>query len=228
MELRLKVLEGKSAGTEIPVAVKRFFIGRAEDCQLRPGSEMVSRHHCVLLTEEDFIAVRDFGSKNGTFVNDERVAGERELKAGDRLQVGPLKFEVILKTGIGTKKLPPVQDIREAVSRTAAADAQSSKVDVDSWLNEPAAEIQRETTRLSLGETEMIRTGVTKEMPAQDAPEEAPVEAAFDASATISADAEGAEPGKKAPGKFVPAPKKGSTNSQDAAQNFLNQLRKRR
>ena len=96
MELKLKVVEGKNAGQEIAVAGKKFFIGRAEDCHLRPGSDLISRHHCVLLIEDGYVGVRDFGSKNGTYVNDERVVGERELKAGDRLLVGPLRFEVQL------------------------------------------------------------------------------------------------------------------------------------
>src|SRR4051812_34142518 len=57
MDLKLRVLEGKNAGHEIAVKGKKFFIGRAEDCQLRPGSDLISRHHCVLLVEEGYIAV---------------------------------------------------------------------------------------------------------------------------------------------------------------------------
>ena len=55
MDLKLKVLEGKNVGQEIPVHGKKFFIGRAEDCNLRPGSELISRHHCVLLVEDGYI-----------------------------------------------------------------------------------------------------------------------------------------------------------------------------
>jgi len=43
MDLKLKVLEGKNAGQEVPVTGKKFFIGRAEDCHLRPGSDLISR-----------------------------------------------------------------------------------------------------------------------------------------------------------------------------------------
>src|SRR6185295_4154930 len=104
MDLKLRVVEGKNAGQEISVPGSKFFIGRSEDCQLRPGSDLISRHHCVLLVEEGYVGVRDFGSKNGTYVNDERVVGERELKAGDRLSVGPLRFEVHLAHGLAAKK----------------------------------------------------------------------------------------------------------------------------
>ena len=74
MDLKLKVLEGKNAGKEIPVHSKKFLIGRAEDCNLRPGSELISRHHCVLLVEDGYLGVRDFGSKNGTWINGRRIS----------------------------------------------------------------------------------------------------------------------------------------------------------
>lgn len=94
MEVKLVVVGGKSAGREIPVAVPKFFIGRAPECQLRPGSNMVSRHHCVLVSGDAVLAVRDFGSTNGTLVNGQRVEGGAQLNDGDRLKVGPLELEV--------------------------------------------------------------------------------------------------------------------------------------
>jgi len=55
----------------------------------------VSRNHCVILLEKASWRFRDFGSKNGTFVNGEPVTGERELNPRppeDR----PLEFNVTL------------------------------------------------------------------------------------------------------------------------------------
>lgn len=94
MEVKLVVTNGRHAGREIPIKGPKFFIGRAEDCHLRPGSDLVSRHHCVILISENGVKVRDFGSKNGTFVNGERVSPETNLKPGDRLVVGQLDFDV--------------------------------------------------------------------------------------------------------------------------------------
>ncbi|HEY2759191.1 MAG TPA: FHA domain-containing protein, partial [Pirellulales bacterium] len=113
MELTLKLLSGRSAGQEVKVPVNKFLIGRAEDCHLRPHSDLVSRHHCVLLIEEGFCALRDFGSKNGTLVNDERVVGQRELKTGDRVKVGILEFEVALSSSVGGKRRPKVKDVKD-------------------------------------------------------------------------------------------------------------------
>ena len=94
IKVKLYVLHGKQAGKSIPVEGARFFIGRAEDCQLRPHSELISRHHCGITVEDDVVLLRDFGSKNGTFVNGSRIVDEVELHPGDRLQVGALEFEV--------------------------------------------------------------------------------------------------------------------------------------
>jgi len=47
---------------------------------------------------------RDFGSKNGTQVNGERVEGERAFEAGDKLKIGPLEFELCVKASIAARR----------------------------------------------------------------------------------------------------------------------------
>jgi predicted component of type VI protein secretion system len=141
MDVKLIVVGGKFAGTAIPVTGAKLFIGRADDCHVRPQSELVSRHHCAILVEEGFISVRDFGSRNGTFVNDQRITGERELKAGDRVKIGPLELEVQLAVSVGGKKKPKVRSIHEAAARTVQSSQGESKDDLDisSWLEEDSA-----------------------------------------------------------------------------------------
>ena len=138
MEVRLKVLVGTSAGQELKLPAPKFLIGRSEDCHLRPKSDLISRHHCVLLLDNGTLVVRDLGSRNGTFVNDERVSPERELNSGDRLKIGPLEFEVKLIETASSKKLPRVTSVKEAASRTATGTKQDD-VDVSQWLEGPAA-----------------------------------------------------------------------------------------
>ncbi|HEX4146715.1 MAG TPA: FHA domain-containing protein [Pirellulales bacterium] len=165
MDLKLKILQGTSAGQEISVAGQRFLFGRAEDCHLRSGSEMISRHHCAIVVDQSYVAIRDFGSKNGTYVNNERVVGECELKSGDQLRVGPLEFEISLRQGeLGGKKKPPVHNAKQAAERTAAG--QPDEIDVAQWLDDPAGAapsvvdsqsmVVLETQPLKLTETEQI------------------------------------------------------------------------
>jgi len=131
MDVKLHVVEGKNAGQKIPVPGPKFFVGRSEDCHLQPSSSEISRHHAVILVEDGYVAVRDFASKNGTFVNGEQVHGERELKNGDRLRFGPLEFDVELAVEVGGKKKPKVRSIEEAAARSAQSGQAGSEDDLD-------------------------------------------------------------------------------------------------
>lgn len=94
MKVSLVVAEGVHQGKMIPVTVTEFLIGRDPECQLRPASPQVSKKHCAVVVREGKVFVRDFGSTNGTFINDEQVAGDREVKTGDRFRAGPLAFDI--------------------------------------------------------------------------------------------------------------------------------------
>jgi predicted component of type VI protein secretion system len=228
MELKLKVLDGKHAGEEVPVSGNKFFIGRAEDCHLRPGSDLISRHHCVLVADEGYVGVRDLGSKNGTHVNAEPVIGERQLHNGDRLKIGPLEFEVVLSTCVGGKKKPAVTGgIKEAATRAASATATASDIDVSAWLapelgqpSQPAPHIEPYTA--ATHDTDEIDTGATKDLVLEDAPGQKQQESSK-SSVIIDPKA------KKTPGKLPFTPQRiTAKDSRDAAAQVLDMMRKRR
>jgi predicted component of type VI protein secretion system len=79
---------------EIPIRLSQFVIGRDPECHLRPASPLVSKRHCAILVREGKVFLRDFDSTNGTFLNQEPLKGEKELKDGDEVKVGPLQFQV--------------------------------------------------------------------------------------------------------------------------------------
>jgi pSer/pThr/pTyr-binding forkhead associated (FHA) protein len=108
MKLSLVVLNaGKASGQAIPVTLPQFVIGRDPQCNLRPASVLVSKRHCAVITEADKTLVRDFGSTNGTFVNDKPVKGDADLADGDILKVGPLTFRVSLEVKAPTPTPAP-------------------------------------------------------------------------------------------------------------------------
>lgn len=77
-------------GTELVVlGPERATVGRspanAVALELDPA---VSRLHSVIERFDAGWCLRDLGSSNGTFVNGERVLGERRLRGGDELRVG--------------------------------------------------------------------------------------------------------------------------------------------
>lgn len=151
MDVKLVVVHGKHAGQEIPIPGPKFFIGRAEDCNLRPHSDLVSRHHCVIMVEEGFVAVRDFNSKNGTYVNGDKIAGETELKSGDHLKVGQIEFEVQIAATAAGKKAPKVRSVQEAAARTVqSARPQGGEKDLDlgDWFDESTGGSLSDTTTM--------------------------------------------------------------------------------
>lgn len=64
-----------------------LLLGRAGEADVWLDGEGVSRRHARVVREADEVAVVDLGSKNGTWVNGERVE-RKALKGGELLQVG--------------------------------------------------------------------------------------------------------------------------------------------
>jgi len=94
MKISLVVLTaGKMMGKEIPITAAEFRIGKDPSCQLKPASG-VSDKHCAFLVKQGKLFLVDLGSAEGTFVNDNKISAEVELKPKDKVKVGPLLFEV--------------------------------------------------------------------------------------------------------------------------------------
>jgi hypothetical protein len=94
MKISLVVLTaGKMMGKEIPITAAEFRIGKDPSCQLKPASG-VSDKHCAFLVKQGKLFLVDLGSSEGTFVNDNKISAEVELKLKDKVKVGPLLFEV--------------------------------------------------------------------------------------------------------------------------------------
>ncbi|MDR0392389.1 MAG: FHA domain-containing protein, partial [Planctomycetaceae bacterium] len=104
MDIQLVVAGGSKAGQVIPITGPKFIIGRADDCNLKPRSELISRYHCAIIVEDNYVAIRDLGSKNGVFINGTRVATEQELQHSDKISVGPLEFFVHLSVTVNGQK----------------------------------------------------------------------------------------------------------------------------
>ena len=94
MNVTLLVVQGRPSGKKLVFPEGEYYIGRGEECHIRPDSEWVSRQHCLLRVLPQQLIVRDLGSRNGTLVNGVLTVGESSLRHGDHLQIGPLVFEV--------------------------------------------------------------------------------------------------------------------------------------
>jgi pSer/pThr/pTyr-binding forkhead associated (FHA) protein len=117
MTWHLAPLSGRKKGAEIPLDHLPLQIGRSRDCQLRSSSAAVSRHHCAVVEENGHLFIQDLASRNGTYVNGERVEVAVELKPHDVVQVGPLIFKVEADEAEERQPEAPKQQ-QEAVSKT--------------------------------------------------------------------------------------------------------------
>lgn len=81
------VFEGRAHLIDVEPLVVGTGAGDGRRIALAGTAEGISRAHCTLTRRDGHALVRDH-SRYGTFVNGERVEGEAELGAGDRLRIG--------------------------------------------------------------------------------------------------------------------------------------------
>jgi DNA-binding CsgD family transcriptional regulator len=106
---------GTPAGRElVALGAGRLTLGAdpANDLAL-PADPTLSRLHAVLERYGAGWCVRDLDSRNGTFVNGQRVWGERPLRPGDELRVGAtrLVYRGDEPAGAGTQASEPPPEL---------------------------------------------------------------------------------------------------------------------
>jgi len=67
-------------------------LGRDPDVELFLDSQSVSRRHAVIRVSASGATIEDLGSKNGTFVNGQRITALTILNDGDEISVGPARM----------------------------------------------------------------------------------------------------------------------------------------
>lgn len=172
MKASLKVVGGKNDGREIGIKVPKFIIGRGEKAHLRPSSDLVSRHHCAIRVRDGKVTIEDLKSRNGTYVNGEKIKSVHVAKSGDKLRIGRLQLEMVIDMAAAGAKRPVAKDVAEVAARTASKTKTSDKTLEDSitdWLSDdddsPSISNQRpprasETVQLSLDDTTQIKRPV--------------------------------------------------------------------
>ncbi|MEC4984741.1 MAG: protein kinase [Oscillatoria sp. PMC 1068.18] len=113
----LTVTEGQLSGQKYVFTERNTCIlGRANDCEPQfpddKAHNTISRYHCLLDINPPAIRIRDFGSKNGTYVNGKKIGQrlsnqtpeegakssfpEYDLNSGDEIKLG----ETVLQIGV--------------------------------------------------------------------------------------------------------------------------------
>ena len=181
LQAELKILGGKHQGKAIPLSTKKFLVGREQDCQLRPNSDLVSRHHCVFSIDDYAVRLRDLGSTNGTRVNGKPLHGEVTLKSGDQIGIGKLELELVIRQRVAVAT-------PEIDAPTVSLGLSSSELEVASSSG---------TIELPSIPMEALTSETSFELPTSYAP------LADDTSTTLAADT-AIIPGTSVPGGPVP------------------------
>ncbi len=93
--LALTVAVGPRHGQSVTADCSgRLLVGRGQGCQLQIIDRRMSREHFVAEWSEGNWKLRDLSSRNGTFLNDQRVERISEVRDGDLLTAGDTVFEV--------------------------------------------------------------------------------------------------------------------------------------
>lgn len=92
----LLVTAGPLMGTLMALTSSPIVIGRSPACSLVLEDEYASAHHARLSPDaEGTWWIEDLGSRNGTTVDNERLEGARELRAGDVVRIGQTTLELV-------------------------------------------------------------------------------------------------------------------------------------
>jgi pSer/pThr/pTyr-binding forkhead associated (FHA) protein len=98
---------------------RQTLVGRSRRCVIVLSSRLASREHCVLERSGAALTLIELGSKNGTWVNGERVTRRRQLAKGDEIRIGSDHLEV-LEEATGNEPAPRRHVSTQRMSRTAS------------------------------------------------------------------------------------------------------------
>ena len=129
-------------------------VGRSEEAKFRIQQDRVSRKHCEFFATDGEVFIRDLGSTNGTFLDDEQVetSRKRRVSSGAVIRVGSLAFRVEYPAEPGTQTV---------VARQADHDASDVTVGVKQTGDSEHLQVKH-----------AVESVVDSDVPAQTLPED--------------------------------------------------------
>lgn len=90
---KLVILNQGMTGRTFELNIERTTVGRVEDNTFQIADGSVSSHHAEIILRGSEILIRDLGSTNGTFINNEKIT-ETVLKPGQTLRFGQVELKI--------------------------------------------------------------------------------------------------------------------------------------
>lgn len=84
----LLIQEPDGSLREAPLLGERIVLGRDPSCDIVIAGRLISRQHAAIRRRGTSYTLEDLGSRNGTSINGEMLAGPRALHDGDQIDLG--------------------------------------------------------------------------------------------------------------------------------------------
>jgi pSer/pThr/pTyr-binding forkhead associated (FHA) protein len=85
---------GHTPGMEYEIG-EGAVMGRGDQAEIRLDDPFASSRHAKLTRQGGIVVIEDLGSTNGTYLNEELLAGPQPLHAGDRVRIGDSEFTYV-------------------------------------------------------------------------------------------------------------------------------------
>src|ERR1043165_9084309 len=85
---KIRIVNGPYRGREKSLSEKSLTIGRDAEAGIQILDRSASRFHAEIFPVGGMYFVRDLDSKNGTYVNDEKIGDEELLRENDVIKIG--------------------------------------------------------------------------------------------------------------------------------------------
>lgn len=86
-----------------------YGVGRGSQNDLQLVHRSVSREHAKVTVSGETILIEDLGSRNGTFINEDRITGEVQVKPGDQIRFGAIDLKILPADAPVSKDLAPTR-----------------------------------------------------------------------------------------------------------------------
>jgi len=100
-------------------------LGRHPDNSIQILDRIVSKNHCHIIQVGNGFVLKDLGSLNGTYVNGQRVQGERALRRGDEIGLGSTKIIYVGDGGVSQPQMNSAPQM-SAAPQPAAVDPRAN------------------------------------------------------------------------------------------------------
>ena len=91
----LVVIHGLDLGRKYDLMRESTVVGRSSKADIHIDQDAISRSHAKVTASGGRVTIKDLGSTNGTYVNDELLTDDYQLRNGDLVKIGRTIFKFI-------------------------------------------------------------------------------------------------------------------------------------